>query len=518
MGMTLETGNLRKAISVLRRARELSLPEYVQESIREAQDLLKSLGTLRVDHAHAVAVCLAFLDACNETAVGIHLHSQAMPQLADIQIKVSEMYELLQGRMSREQNTECQDSLHFDNSNQQPPQNRGFSSFQDPDHEDIEYFEGGGSAPSSAGESPSEQSLSSNSERSAARRSNTTDPFLELVAHPQPENVSELIGLEEAKRTLTQMVIIPKMLPASVLVFPRHVPCSALLHGPPGTGKTTLAQFLAANQQLSLIYVSPSTIFSKWTGESEAKLRHLFRLQAQSSPCLLFFDEVDALLASAEGPSPDEAGVSRLRAEFLILMTQFKTASKQCRERGSNLVLAATNRIDRLDRAVLRRFDRKIHVGKPTPEVRHQLLLHHLQGVDHTLTPKGMASIVSKSNFWSAADLLELISEAAMRPVKDMLAAMETPDSTQAQTQAGGGQARQCAPAVADNEPEMAVESDTKGGGEDEELAGPQTAASSCSPGVDKHAGETTLRAITMEDFDAAFRHLEVDGENGEGK
>ena len=512
--MTLETGNLKKAISVLRRARELSLAEDVQEAIRDAQDLLKSVGTLRVDHAHAVAVCVAFLDACFETAAGIQLPSQAMPQLADIQTKVSEMHELLQGRMLGEKNTDGVGRFQFDNNNQQPLQNRGYSSFQETD-EDIDYYEGS-SAPSSAGESPSEQSLSANSDTSA-RRSNVVDPCLELVAYPQPGNVSELIGLEDAKKTLTQMVIIPKMLPASVLVFPRHVPCSALLHGPPGTGKTTLAQFLAANQQLSLIYVSPSTIFSKWTGDSEAKLRQLFRLQAQSSPCLLFFDEVDALLASAEGPSPDETGVSRLRAEFLILMTQFKTASKQCREKGSNLVLAATNRIDRLDRAVLRRFDRKIHVGKPTPEVRHEILLHHLQAVDHTLSTKDIDSIVSNSHFWSAADLLELISEAAMRPVKDMIAAMEPLDSTQTQALAASSASQQRTPTGADCEPKIAAEAGITSSGAAKDIEGPEAAASSCSPGVDK-AGETILRAITMNDFDAAFRHLGIDGENNEGK
>jgi len=423
-------------IVVLRRAREATSRKDMNSDIAEAHAILNTLQCRRTEHSHVFKLCSRVLEICSNRIVlasgdckGDLLQDDEdrLSILEDLQQKITVIYDLM--------NSSSCPNYHSDS----PPGSDNFDSYSAstldgaswPPSEDAQFPTQSNEAAANA--SPFDDARA-NDEQSSARgysvrrpvktepgtNPRDTSPFADLLQFPSKDDVPVLVGLEDIQTCLSRMVTIPKMLPSSALVFPRRVPCSALLYGPPGTGKTTLACRLAAEHDMPIICVSPSTIFSKWTGDSEMKLLQLFRLQAQHAPCVLFFDEIDALLSTSTS-QPEEGGACRLRAEFLILMTQFKNASS-VRADGS-LVVAATNRIGTLDGAVLRRFDRKIQVREPTDAVRTELVSRHIKNVEHDMTQDQLRTIVTATQGWSTADLLELISEAAMKPVTEYVEA-----------------------------------------------------------------------------------------------
>lgn len=462
--MTMNLPTLKQAIVVLYRTDELIQPQEILASINEAHELLQSLQTHDVEHGLVVEMCMQALELCSKRASALSPSSARFAAaepwidenntdvaeqqrhqrgvLDELNTKMNRMLEIMQEQRSvgaasmvagqPEPGTamtnigappgfvkpQCRhhQHRHFHEKHRQRPHLPAQQQYQDrappvsreacvslaadededdnDDHDHRDYVE-----------SSSDDDDSSHGRQSQRRRPYVPPaaaPMAHLLRRPAPRNVSRLIGLESIQQSLVEMVSIPRLLPPAMLVFPRHVPRSALLHGPPGTGKTTLAEFLAADQGLSIIHVSPSTVFSKWTGDAELKLSQLFAAQARNAPCLLFFDEVDALVGSSSSSRPaddpngdnDSVGASRLRAEFLILMTKFKNGDQS----NGNLVLAATNRINRLDRAVLRRFDRKVHVDKPGECVRRKLLDSHLATVEHTLTAEDMTQVSESSS------------------------------------------------------------------------------------------------------------------------
>ena len=191
-----------------------------------------------------------------------------------------------------------------------------------------------------------------------------------------------------------------------------------LLAGPPGCGKTLLAKALASQSGVNFISVKGPELLSKYVGESERALREVFHKARQAAPCMIFFDEIDAL-APARGMGGSDAGVSER------VLSQFLTELDGIEELKGVLVLAATNRADRLDPAVLRpgRFEEIITFPLPDEEDRQAILAVHLRGkpLAATLT---VAELAARTEGLTGAQLAALSNRAAMCAVRRAVAAM----------------------------------------------------------------------------------------------
>jgi len=191
-----------------------------------------------------------------------------------------------------------------------------------------------------------------------------------------------------------------------------------LLAGPPGCGKTLLAKALASQSGINFISVKGPELLSKYVGESERALREVFHKARQAAPCMIFFDEIDAL-APARGMGGLDAGVSER------VLSQFLTELDGIEELKGVLVLAATNRADRLDPAVLRpgRFEEIITFPLPDEDDRQAILTVHLRGkpLAATLT---VAELAARTEGLTGAQLAALSNRAAMCAVRRAVAAM----------------------------------------------------------------------------------------------
>ena len=177
---------------------------------------------------------------------------------------------------------------------------------------------------------------------------------------------NDIVGLETAKRTLKEAVILPALRP-DLFKGLRSPPKGVLLFGPPGTGKTMLGKCVAAVSQSSFFCISASTLTSKYHGEGEKLVRKLFDVARELQPSVIFIDEIDSLLSSRHSREHD--AVRRLKTEFLI---QFDGVSTNANDRV--LVMGATNRPQDLDDAVLRRMEKRIYIPLPDEDARKTLL------------------------------------------------------------------------------------------------------------------------------------------------
>ncbi len=177
-------------------------------------------------------------------------------------------------------------------------------------------------------------------------------------------------GLEQIKQQLQALVEWPLVYPELYKHFALKAPKGILLSGKPGTGKTLVAKALAKESRVNFISVNSPLLFSHWMGEAEKALHEVFKKARQASPCILFFDEIDALAPKRSG---EHAATSRLVSQFLMELDGLE-------ELKEVVVLAATNRIDMLDPALLRpgRFDRVLEFPLPNFQDRISILKVHL--------------------------------------------------------------------------------------------------------------------------------------------
>jgi len=200
-------------------------------------------------------------------------------------------------------------------------------------------------------------------------------------------------------------------------------PKGILLFGPSGTGKTLLAKAVANESECNFIAVKGPELLSKWVGESEKGVREIFRKARQASPSIIFFDEIDALVprrGTYQGSSHvTESVVSQILTE-LDGMVELKNVT----------ILAATNRPDMLDEALLRpgRLERHIYVPAPDEESRKKIFEVYLGGETGNILAKDVeiGALVGQTEGYVGADIEALVREAKMAAMRDFIIQMET--------------------------------------------------------------------------------------------
>jgi 26S proteasome subunit P45 family len=222
---------------------------------------------------------------------------------------------------------------------------------------------------------------------------------------------SDIGGLDDVKQQLKEAVEWPLKMPEKFKKLGITPPKGILLYGPPGCGKTLLAKAVATESNANFISVKGPELLSKWVGESEKRVRELFRRARQVAPSIIFFDEIDAL-APRRGRSIGETVSEKIVSQLLTEMSGIE-------ELEGVVVIAATNRPDMVDPALLRpgRFDRLILVMPPDEKARLKILeiktkKMPLKGVD-------LKELAKKTEGYSGADLEALVREAGMNALRE---------------------------------------------------------------------------------------------------
>ncbi len=217
-------------------------------------------------------------------------------------------------------------------------------------------------------------------------------------------------GLEDVKRQLREAIEWPLKYPERFKRLGIDPPKGILLYGPPGTGKTLLAQAIANETNMNFIAVKGPELLSKWVGESEKGVRRVFARARSAAPCIIFFDEIEALVPCR---GTDTTNVTdRVISQFL---TEFDGISRL----EDVIVIGATNRPDLIDRALLRpgRMDLLIYVPPPDLKARVHILKIHTRRMP--LAPDvDLGKIAEMTEFYTGADLKALCREAAMNALR----------------------------------------------------------------------------------------------------
>jgi proteasome regulatory subunit len=221
-------------------------------------------------------------------------------------------------------------------------------------------------------------------------------------------------GLDEQVREVREAVEEPLVNAAQFEKVGIDPPSGVLLHGPPGTGKTMLARAVANQTDATFIKMAGSELVRKFIGEGARLVRDLFELASEREPAIIFIDEIDSIAARrTESKTSGDAEVQRTMMQLLSEMDGFE-------ERGEIRIIAATNRFDMLDRAILRpgRFDRLIEVPKPDAEGRERILEIHTRDMNLS-DDLDFAELAETTGSFSGAELASLATEAGMFAIRD---------------------------------------------------------------------------------------------------
>ena len=235
-------------------------------------------------------------------------------------------------------------------------------------------------------------------------------------------------GLEGVKRELQEAVEWPLRYPDLYAKIGHTVPKGILLHGPSGTGKTMLAKAVATESEANFISVKGPELLSKWVGESERGIREIFRRARQAAPCVIFFDEIDSIAMARGGGMGGEMGGGGMGTNDRVI-SQILTELDGISELHGVVVLAATNRPDMIDTALLRpgRFDRIVFV--PNPERRTRKRILEIYVTDKPIgTDVDLEKIADISDGFSGADTSAIVNTAVSLVLHEYLARYPTPE------------------------------------------------------------------------------------------
>ena len=226
-------------------------------------------------------------------------------------------------------------------------------------------------------------------------------------------NFKDVAGLDEEKEEMIEIVDFLKN-PQKYFAMGARVPKGVLLVGDPGTGKTLLARAVAGEANVPFYTISGSDFVELFVGVGASRVRDMFKTAKQTAPCIVFIDEIDAVgrqRGTGLGGGHDER--EQTLNQLLVEMDGFSGNS-------GVIVMAATNRADVLDPALLRpgRFDRQIHIGKPDLKAREAILKVHAR--NKKLSPKvNLADIARRTPGFSGADLENLLNEASLLAARE---------------------------------------------------------------------------------------------------
>ena len=243
-----------------------------------------------------------------------------------------------------------------------------------------------------------------------------TDVRARVMQVEQSPNVTyqDIGGIEEQMDEVRETVEMPLKSPEMFDDVGIDPPSGVLLHGPPGTGKTMLAKAVANQTDATFIKMAGSELVHKFIGEGAKLVRDLFELASQHEPAVLFIDEIDAIAAKrTDSTTSGDAEVQRTMMQLLSEMDGFE-------DRGDIRIIAATNRFDMLDRAILRpgRFDRLIEVPKPDIEGREQVFEIHTRDMN-VADDVDYAALAEMADEASGADVKAISTEAGMFAIRD---------------------------------------------------------------------------------------------------
>ncbi len=241
--------------------------------------------------------------------------------------------------------------------------------------------------------------------------------FTEALADIEPSAMREITidipdvswddigGLESIKNEIKE-VFVPAEEQKDFQRLGIKTPKGVLLYGPPGTGKTMIAKAAANESGANFICINGPEIASKWLGESEKAIRMAFKKAKQIAPCILFFDEFDAVAP--------RRGMSENGSAWEKVVNQLLTSMDGVEDLSNVTVMAATNRPDMVDPALLRpgRFDKKIYIGVPDRSARLEILKLHSR--DMPLRDVDLGKVADQTDGFVGADLSELCREAGM--------------------------------------------------------------------------------------------------------
>ena len=227
----------------------------------------------------------------------------------------------------------------------------------------------------------------------------------------------DLGGLGTEVSKIREMIELPLRHPELFKRLGVEAPKGVLLHGPPGTGKTMLAKAVAGETSSNFISIGGPEIVSKFYGESEGKLREIFKEAEENAPSIIFIDEIDSI-----APKRDEVtgeAERRIVAQLLSLMDGLNS-------RGKVVVIGATNRPNSIDEALRRpgRFDREIEIGIPDRDGRLEIIQIHTRGMP-LADDVDLTYLADKTHGYAGADISALCKEAAMAALRRVLPEMD---------------------------------------------------------------------------------------------
>ena len=263
----------------------------------------------------------------------------------------------------------------------------------------------------------------------------TMQDFVDVTKEMEPSAMREVFvevpdvkwedigGLADIKQELQEAVEWPLKYERAFAYTDATPPKGILLYGPPGTGKTLIAKAAANESEANFISIKGPELLSKWVGESEKGVREIFRKARQAAPCIIFFDELDAV-APRRGRSEGDSHVTER------VISQMLTEMDGLEDLEGVVVIGATNRPDIIDEALLRpgRFDRILEVPFPDKEARKDILKIHTRRkpLDNTVD---MDKLVELTNGFTGADIAAIVNAAAMSAIKERVAAISETNS-----------------------------------------------------------------------------------------
>ncbi len=258
--------------------------------------------------------------------------------------------------------------------------------------------------------------------------------FQEALKEVEPSGMREVLvevpeitwtdigGLEDVKEELREAVEWPLKYPDVFTQLDATPPKGLLLYGPPGTGKTLLAKAVANESQANFISVKGPELLNKFVGESERAVREVFRRARQASPCIIFFDEIDSI-APVRGSSIGDSHVTER------VISQFLTELDGLEELRNVVIIAATNRPDIVDRALLRpgRFDRLLYVPPPDLEARKQIFKIRTRKTPLAEDAK-LDELARLTDGYTGADIASVCNTAVMLALRELIGKAKDPE------------------------------------------------------------------------------------------